>query len=309
MDFLDKALEKAKAAKPQDAKPRAPEAAQTPAAPGLSPPRTPPPVSGAGAAVGEIHYTTTRTLPVNAAWLQSRRIVTGASDDKVGEAYKHLRTQIVQRTRAENKNLLMVTGPLPNEGKTLTAINLAISLSQEVGQTVLLVDADLRRPAVHDYLGLPRQAGLVDYLSGSKTIPELLVHPEGFAKLVVLPGGRPIAEAAELVSSPMMVDLVEEVKHFYPDRYVIFDLPPMLSFADALAFARLMDGIILVVEMGKTPREDIQRSLELLKDFPVLGTVLNKVAGTDSGYYYYPDYHDPDDRPAAPSGWRAWLKR
>jgi protein-tyrosine kinase len=308
VDFLDKALEKAKAARPQDAKPQAPEA-QTPSAPGVSLPRIAPPLSGAGAAVGEIHYTTTRTLPVNAEYLRSQRIVTGASDDKVGEAYKHLRTQIVQRTRAENKNLLMVTGPLSNEGKTLTSINLAISLSQEVDKTVLLVDADLRRPSVHEYLGLPREFGLVDYLSGSKTIPELLVHPEGFPKFVILPGGRPIAEAAELVSSPMMMELVEEVKHFYPDRYVLFDLPPMLSFADALAFAPLMDGIILVVEMGKTPREDIQRSLELLKDFPVLGTVLNKVAGTESNYYYYPDYHHQNDQPAGKTGWRAWLRR
>lgn len=308
MDFLDKALEKAKAAKPQEAKPQTAGGRPAPD-PGVSPPRTPPPLSGAGASVGEIHYTTTRTLPVNAERLQSRRIVTGAADDPVGEAYKHLRTQIVQRTRAENKNLLMVTGPQPNEGKTLTAINLAISLSQEVGQTVLLVDADLRRPTVHDYLGLPREAGLVDYLSGSKTIPELLVHPEGFPKFVVLPGGRPIAEAAELVSSPMMVDLVEEVKHFYPDRYVLFDLPPLLSFADALAFAPLMDGIILVVEMGKTPREDIQRCLDLLKDFPLLGTVLNKAAGAGSDYYYYHDYHHHNDRPPGKTGWRAWLKR
>jgi len=227
----------------------------------------------------------------------------------VGEAYKHLRTQIVQRTKAGNKNLLMLTGPLANEGKTLTAINLAISLSQEMDKTVLLVDADLRRPTIHEYFGLQRQFGLVDYLTGAKTIPELLVHPEGIAKFVILPGGRPIPEASELVSSPMMVELVEELKHFYPDRYVLFDLPPMLSFADPLALAPLVDGIILVVEMGKTRREDIQRCLELLKDFPVLGTVLNKVAGSESGYYYYPAYHHDNDQPTGEKSWWAWLRR
>jgi len=283
--------------------------AQAAAAPRISPSRTPPPLSGAGATVGEIHYTNTRTLPVDAEGLRSRRIVTGAADDKVGEAYKHLRTQIVQRTKAGNKNLLMLTGPLANEGKTLTAINLAISLSQEMDKTVLLVDADLRRPTIHEYFGLQRQFGLVDYLTGAKTIPELLVHPEGIAKFVILPGGRPIPEASELVSSPMMVELVEELKHFYPDRYVLFDLPPMLSFADPLAFAPLVDGIILVVEMGKTRREDIQRCLELLKDFPVLGTVLNKVAGSESGYYYYPAYHHDNDQPTGEKSWWAWLRR
>ena len=258
--------------------------------------------------MGEIHYTVTRTVPVSAEKLRSQRIVTGASDDPVGEAYKLLRTHVVQRTRAENKNILMLTGPQAGEGKTLTAINLAISLSQEVDKTVLLVDADLRRPAIQEYLGLPKGPGLVDYLSGSRSIPEVLVHPEGFAKFVILPGGRPVSEAAELISSPMMVELVEELKHFYPDRYVLFDLPPMLSFADALAFAPLMDGIILVIEKGRTSKEDIHRCLELLKDFPVLGTVLNKVEGKEQGYYY-PEYHRHEEGSAGEKSWWGWLRR
>ena len=107
----------------------------------------------------------------------------------------------------------------------------------------------------------------------------------------------------------MMAELVEELKHFYPDRYVIFDLPPLLSFADALAFAPLMDGIILVVEMGRTPREDIQRCLELLKGFPVLGTVLNKIDGRDQKYHYYPDPPRKNERPAKKSSWWKGLRR
>lgn len=303
MNFLDKALEKAKARKPKPEEERPSSTSQ------VAPPEAPPPLSGAGAPVGEIHYTVTRTVPVSAGQLRSQRILTGAADDPVGEAYKLLRTHIVQRTRAENKNLLMLTGPQAGEGKTLTAINLAISLSQEVDKTVLLVDADLRRPTVHEYFGLPSGSGLVDYLGGSRTIPEILLHPEGFAKFVILPGGRPVSEAAELISSPMMVELVEELKHFYPDRYVLFDLPPMLSFADALAFAPLMDGIILVVEAGKTPKEDIQRCLELLKDFPILGTVLNKLKGNEPGYYYYPEYHRNNKRAANKNSWWGWLRR
>ena len=303
MDFLHKALERAKAKKTPPEEGRPAPAPQAPA------PQTAPSPTGAAAPLGEIRYSRTRTVPVDAGRLRSQRIVTGASDDPVGEAYKLLRTHIVQRTKADNQNLLMLTGPRAGEGKTLTAVNLAISLSQEVDKTVLLVDADLRRPTVHEYLGLPPGPGLVDYLSGSQTIPELLVHPEGFPKFVVLPGGRPVSEAAELISSPMMVELVEELKHFYADRYVIFDLPPMLAFADALAFAPLVDGIVLVVEMGKTPREDIQRSLGLLQDFPVLGTVLNKVEGTDHGYYSYPDYAKHNEQPAAKNCWWKWFRR
>lgn len=303
LDFLDQDLAEGETAKLKT------DEVQTSLAQKVSPPKTSPLPKGSRAPVGEIHYTHTRTMQVSAERLRSQKIITGAIDDPVAENYKLIRTQVLQRTKADNKNLLMVTGPLPGEGKTLTAINVAISLAQEKDKTVLLVDADLRRPTVHEYLGLSRTPGLVDYLTDSLTIPELLLHPEGIPKLVVLRGGRPIVEAAELISSPLMVDLVEELKHFYPDRYVLFDLPPMLSFTDALAFAPLVDGIILVVERGKTSREDIQRCLKLLEDFPVLGLVLNKVEREGEGYYYYSNYYRDNERPAQKIRWWNWLRK
>ena len=119
--------------------------------------------------------------------------------------------------------------------------------------------------------------GLVDFLKGGIPIPELLIHPEGIGKLVILPGGKPAGDAAELIKSPQMVDLVHELKHCYQDRYVLFDLPPLLNFADALAFAPLVDGIVLVIEAGRTTREDLAQCLEMFKNFNVLGFVLNKV--------------------------------
>jgi protein-tyrosine kinase len=261
--------------------------------------------------VGEMHYTQTRTLPVGAELLESKKILTGASDDPVEEDYKLIRTQIVQRTKADNKNLLMVTGPLPGEGKTLTAINLAISLAQENDKTALLVDADLRRPTVHEYLGLSRTPGLVEYLTDKRALPELLVHPEGIPRFVVLPGGRSVKEAAELISSPLMMDLLQDLKQFYPDRYVLFDLPPLLTFTDALAFAPLVDGIIIVVERGKTAREDIKRCLKLIEDFPLLGLVFNKVEEKGEGYYdphnYY-NYYRNKGGPVQEKRWFEWLR-
>jgi capsular exopolysaccharide synthesis family protein len=187
----------------------------------------------------------------------------------------------------------MVTGPLPNEGKSLTAINLAIAIAQKVGQTVLLVDGDLRNPSVHRYLDLPAGPGLVDYLTAGYPIAETLVHPEGLANLVVLPAGRSTTQAAELLSSPLMVDLVRELKHFYSDRYVLFDLPPLL-FTDPLAFAPLVDGIVLVVEAGSTPRQEITRAQETLKEFPVLGCVLNKIDPRELSYDYHQYYPGRD---------------
>ena len=304
MGFIDKALEKAKAEKLKN---QGGQAAGVPPPPPKTPLEMPPPPIGADQVMRDIRYTATRTVPVRLEDLRRQRIITGHDDSQVREAYKILRTQILQRTKAEQKNTLMVTGALPNEGKTLTAINLAISLSHEVDKTVLLVDADLRFPSVHTFFGLPPGPGLVDYLAGDTSLPNLLVHPQGFDKLVILPGGTAVAGAAELIASPMMGNLVRELKHFYPDRYVLFDLPPVLSYADPLAFAPFVDGIILVVEMGKTPREDIQKCVDLLKNFPVLGLVLNKAEERDHECYYYCS-HETNERPEGKKGLLGWIK-
>ena len=163
-----------------------------------------------------------------------------------------------------------------NEGKTLTAINLAISLAMEVSYTVLLVDADLRHPNVHTYFGLEPEFGLSDYLVSDKPLQELLVHPAGIQGLVILPGGKPLINSAEMLNSPKMSRLVEELKTRYPSRIVLFDLPPSLTTADAVAFAPYVDAALLVVEEGKTSTQDAQRATELLKDTHLIGAVLNK---------------------------------
>lgn len=304
MGFIDKALEKARADKQKNPESQAAPAQAAPTPPPLE---KPPFHTGPEITAGGIRYSTTRTFPVHLDELRRHRIITGNDDNSVREEYKILRTQILQRTQPEQKNTLMVTGPQPNEGKTLTAINLAISLSQEVDKTVLLVDADLRYPSVHKCLGFPSGPGLVDYLAGNASIPELLVHPQGLDKLIILPGGRAVAGAAELISSPMMGKLVKELKYFYPDRYVIFDLPPVLSYADPLAFAPFVDGIILVVEMGKTARDDIQKAVDLFKDYPILGLVLNKVDNRDRECYYY-CYYDADDQAEKKKGLFGWIR-
>lgn len=305
MRFIDKAMEKAMSMQQKKASAAAaPEPAKPEPWPGLP--------AGSPAARGpvlwreEISYTITRTVPVDPELLRQQRIITGRENDLVAEEYKLLRTQILQRTKADNRTTLMVTGPFPGEGKTLTAINLAISISQDLDTTVLLVDADLRQPAVHRYFGLPKGPGLVDHLVSGVPIPDLLVHPQGFSKLVILPGGKPRAEAAELISSPMMAGLVQELKEFYANRYVIFDLPPVMSYVDAIAFAPFVDGIILVVERGRTSRESVQECLQRLKGMPLLGCVLNKVSMPGPGHYYS-SYYPEAERPKG-SGWlKSWF--
>jgi polysaccharide biosynthesis transport protein len=264
------------------------------AVPSREPPAAPCPgrdkVPGLPKTPEDTHYTCTRTVAVDMARLRRNRLIVAGSNGNLGEAYKLLRTRIFHRTRQDRQNALMLTSPLPHEGKTLTAINLAIAISQRAGQTVLLVDGDLRRPSICRYLGLPPGPGLMDYLTTGYPLAESLVHPEGLTNLVVLPAGRSTTQAAELLSSSLMANLVQELKHFFPDRYLLFDLPPLL-YADPLAIAHLLDGIILVVEAGSTPREEITRAQALLTDFPVLGWVLNKIDVRAISYDHYAKFY------------------
>jgi protein-tyrosine kinase len=290
LGFIDKALEKAKSARKKET-PKPPADRSEPASASSFPMGEKSPE--ALVIPQDIHYTITRTLPVDPENLRRNRIIAGGweAGSSVIEGYKVLRTHLLHRTAEEGRNTLMITGAFPGEGKTLTAINLAIILSQELNHTVLLADTDLRSPSISRYFGLGDEPGIADYLTRGVPIEDLLIHPQGISKLVILPAGRAVTQAAELLNSPVMRNLVQELKHFYSNRYVIFDLPPILVYADALAFAPLMDGIIVVVEAGKTPKESIQRCQEMLKKFKLLGFVLNKAEETSAPDYM--SYYNP----------------
>ncbi|MCR4347337.1 MAG: CpsD/CapB family tyrosine-protein kinase [Sulfuricaulis sp.] len=234
------------------------------------------PMPRGGVVPAQIAYTQTRHAEVSSEFLREKRVITGRDPDTFTDAYGILRTQVLQRLRENNWNVLAVTSPGGHEGKTLTTINLAISLAMEVGYTVLLVDADLRHPDVHTYFGLEPEYGLSDYLVSDKPISELLLKPAGIQGLVILPGGKPLPNSAEMLNSPKMSRLVEEFKTRYPSRIVLFDLPPLLATADAISFAPYVDAALLVLEEGKTPMHDAQRATELLKDTHLIGVVLNK---------------------------------
>lgn len=223
-----------------------------------------------------IAYSETRTVDVPAAVLRERRVISAVEAGAFTDSYRILRTQILQRLREKRCNSLAVTSANPNEGKTLTAINLAISLAKEVNYTVLLVDADLRHPSVHTYFEFAAERGLSDYLTNDLPLKDLLIHPTGLGDLVILPGGRPLPNSSEMLNSPKMARLVDELKARYPSRIVLFDLPPVLTTADALAFAPYVDAALLVIEEGRTSADDARRAIELLHKTEVLGTILNK---------------------------------
>jgi len=232
-----------------------------------------------------ISYIQTRTLKVSRALLERNRIITGSTQDIHTDAYRMLRTQIAQRMSENQWNVLAVTSPGAGEGKTLTAINLAISLAMELDYTVLLVDADLRKPGVHSYFGLTPEYGLSDYLTSNIELSELLIHPDIVDRLVMLPGGNAITNSSEVLGSPRMKRLVEELKNRYSSRMIIFDVPPLLATADALAFSPYVDAALLVIEEGKTTTEDARYALDMLQGTSVIGTVLNKADNVKNEIY------------------------
>jgi protein-tyrosine kinase len=233
--------------------------------------------SSNGTGISEaVTYTHTRTVHVAKSLLQEKRIIAGFEKNTYTDAYKILRTQVLQRLREKGWNSLAITSSGVNAGKTLTAINLGISLALEVDYTVLLVDADLRHPKVHNYFGIEAEYGLSDYLTADKPLSELLVHPDEIPGFVVLPGGKSLTNSAEMLNSPKMIRLVDELKTRYPSRIILFDLPPLLSSSDTLAFSPYVDAALLVIEDGKTQAEDVKRAIGLLQGTTVIGTVLNK---------------------------------
>lgn len=197
------------------------------------------------------------------------------SDAKEIERYKILRTRINQQRKDRKIKTIMITSPNRNEGKTVTAINMSFTFVRELKQTVLLVDCDFRGQDIHNYLGINSKMSLIDYFLDGTPLNELIIWP-GIEKLTLISGDRTVLETSELLSSDMMKKLVEEMGERYDDRYVFFDCPPILERSEAIAMAPMMDGIIMVVEAGKTSEKDVKKAVSLLPQDKFLGFVLNK---------------------------------
>jgi protein-tyrosine kinase len=220
-------------------------------------------------------YTVSRSVSLDPAVLNANRCILHRRSDSVEvDAYRVLRTKILQKCKEQGGNTIMITSAVPGEGKTLNAVNLAVTLAREFMQTVLLVDCDLRRQSVHKYLGYASDKGIIDYLLNDTPVSELMTWP-GIEKLTVISGGRPISGSSELLGSQRMQELVDAMKSRYPERYIIFDVPPLLAGADALAFVPVVDHVVVVVREGETSAKTINKALKLVPPDKVLGLVLN----------------------------------
>lgn len=220
-------------------------------------------------------YTSSTQFRINPETVEKNRGVSVYPDAKEVEKYKILRTRIHQQTKSRKMNTIMVTSPNRNEGKTVTAINMGFVFARNLNQTVLLVDCDFKGQDIHRYLGINSKSSLIDYFLDDKPLQDLIIWP-GIEKLTLISGNRTVQDATELLSSDMMEKLVEEMGSRYDDRYVFFDCAPLLERSEAISMAPMVDGIIMVVEAGKTSKKDVQKAVSLLPQDKFLGFVLNR---------------------------------
>ena len=231
-------------------------------------------------------YSQSTKIELDHQYLLDNRCICILADAPELESYKVLRTKIQQLTKAKGWNTVMITSAEAGVGKTLTSINLALTFARAYNQTVLLVDCDFHHQTIHKMLNFENNFGLIDYLVDGRPLSEFMIWP-GIDKLTIISGGRTFENSSELLDSPRMKSLVQELKARYDDRYILFDVPPILGTADALALTPYMDSIFMVVEEGKSSMRSVQKALEAIPQEKFLGFVMNKQKAGGSRYQYY----------------------
>ena len=225
------------------------------------------------------------TFEPNPRLLEKHRILQTASPQELAKPFKVLRTRLNQLMQANDWSVIAVMSPTKDDGKTTVAINLAMSIAQGVHNSAVLLDLDMMNPSVHKYLGYDVKQGLNDYYNGRVSLREVLVSP-GLENLLLAPTSQKMEDSSECLASPRSNALISELKQINQNSKIIIDLPPLLSSDDAIAFCPFVDAVLLVVREGKTKKEDIQRSIELLDNTKIAGVILNDVQGVaDYGYY------------------------
>lgn len=215
-----------------------------------------------------------------------RKIITiFAPRSPEAESYRSLRTNILRSNPANPPKLLLMTSAHPEEGKSITSVNLAITMA-EIGKKTLLVDCDLRRPSIHTLVGMEKEKGLSEVLYGAEDWDKVLKSC-GIENFSVITSGALPHNPAEIIGSDKARLFLEEVKNVFD--VVILDTPCILAVTDGVILSSLVDVVFMVVMAEKTPREAVQRSLSMIKDVKgnIIGVIFNKVNLRRSHYYYY----------------------
>jgi protein-tyrosine kinase len=221
-------------------------------------------------------YEFSRPFALDAAACDRGRLVLPGAHGAAAAAFRLLRTQVLVRMREHDWRTLGVASARSGDGKTTVAANLAMAIAADPRHTALLVDLDLRRPGVAAAFGVTPAAGVDDVLAGRTPPGQAFTHPDGIERLRLLPARAPVPNSSSVVAGALCHALVQELRERYVNRIVLIDLPPVLEADDAMTLASQVDCLLLVVAEGRTAREDLARALALLRDTPVVGTVLNR---------------------------------
>ena len=236
---------------------------------------------------------TSRMIELDLASMSAEGIVTPtASRSQIADQYRVIKRPLIRNATGKgvasvrHGNLIMVTSALQGEGKSFTAVNLAMSMAMELDHTVMLVDADVARPSLPRMLGFPDGPGLLDILETSASMSSVLLRTN-IDKLTILPSGRPHHRATELLASDAMRELLDDIATRYADRIVIFDSPPLLLTTEARVLAQHMGQVVMVVHANKTLQSDVEHALSTIEMCPVRLMLLNQARGNAiSGYGY-----------------------
>lgn len=234
---------------------------------------------------------------INLARLHRMGVVApDAEKSQIAEEFRIIKRPLIANAfgqgaaRVKNGNMIMITSSLPGEGKSFCAINLAISMALEMDRTVLLIDADVAKPRVPEYLGIHADLGLLDVLQDKNLKLSDVMIKTDIAKLTILPAGRTYKRATELLASDAMTRLVEDIGNRYPDRIILFDSPPLLATSEASVLATHMGQIVMVVEAERTSQEAVREALSHIQSCEVVNMLLNKATPTPGADYYYGYY-------------------
>lgn len=230
-----------------------------------------------------------RTFELNEAHLESKRIVCQDSEDPRSKSFDMLRTHVLRTMDMKGWKILAITSPTVGCGKTVTAVNLALSIARQPERSVLLVDLDMRKAEVGDCLGVPFQVGVIDVLDGRADLESAVVQAYvGDQGLSVLPTSRIRSGSAERMASQAMSTMLQNIKRDYPSRIVIIDMPPILASDDVLTVLPQLDCVLLVAAVGVSSVSEISECNKHLQSADVVRYVLNKVP--DAKAPYYPNY-------------------
>ncbi|MEW6379525.1 MAG: polysaccharide biosynthesis tyrosine autokinase [bacterium] len=209
-------------------------------------------------------------------------------DSVIAEQYRILRTYILEVSKKKESRVFQVSSAIRGEGKTLTSINLAVSIVKGMDETVLLIDADMRKPQVGKMLGLDKSCvGLAEYLTYGGDLAKYILKTL-IPKLSVITAGIPPENPSELLDSDRMFNLIQEVKNRYDNRFIIIDSPPIIPVTDSTIISSLVDHVILVVRASMTQREAVYEAINKLEDkTKILGLVLNGCENSLSNYFYH----------------------